>query len=80
LERALRVRDAATCQSIAFDRFDHEAWVDEHISLCGQQANAKGESLLQRRKHQASSNARACGTSTIVSMGGVFAIPLDQIN
>ena len=67
-------------QGIAFDRFELDAWADEYISLHGRQASAKGESLWQGRKHPASSNARASGTSTSVSTGGAFAKALDQIN
>ena len=67
-------------QGIAFDRFELDAWVDEYISAHGRRTSSQGENTWQGRRHQASSNAQASGTSTNVSTDNAFAKALEQIN
>ena len=67
-------------QGIAFDRFELDAWVDEYISAHGRRTSSQGENSWQGRRHQASSNAQASGTSTNVSTDNAFAKALEQVN
>jgi len=67
-------------QALAFDRLELDAWVDDYIQCNGRPGRSKGDSIWDARKHRASSNAAAHGTSTNASAGGEFAKALEALS
>jgi predicted DNA-binding transcriptional regulator AlpA len=51
-------------QSVAFDRLELDAWVDEYKSRNGRPGQSTGERLWDARGHRASSSGRGSGTLT----------------
>ena len=66
-------------QSVAFDRLDLDAWVEEYKRRNGRRGKQKGEkSPWRERKYQGSSNAVRSGTSTKLSEAAAFAKVLER--
>jgi len=66
-------------QSVAFDRLDLDAWVDDYKRRNGRRGKQKGEKPPWREKtYQDSSNAARSGTSTRSSEAAAFARALER--
>ena len=68
-------------QAVAFDRLELDAWVDQYKNRNGRPGRPdKGGQLWDVKQYRGSKGAKASGTSTNASAGGVFARALEQVN
>ena len=70
--RPLLVEIPLGIQSIAFDRLDLDAWVDDYKSRNGRPGQLEGDQLWDKKERRDCTKGTISGTSTKSSMGGGF--------